>query len=377
MGWELDSRFNGFPVYGNMRSGFHGITRQLGANYTLRGRFFLPNDYGDPVAEYWGIRRTAGLVDVSAEKIIGIRGADASKLANRLLTRDVSILESGECIYSPLCYEDGGIINDGILLKFDDETFWYSGGSMGKDDAWWVAHARDFNASAEYISDEWSILQLQGPSSLNILREVVAADIDGMERFGFVETEVAGRYCVVARTGWSGEEFGYEVYVRAEDAEPVWMAIWQAGHPRGMTIAGGRALDMRRIEQGTIHSWGSDFDERNNPFEVNLGWTVDFGKEDFIGRRRLAELYQMPARTKFVGIELEGPVSADYRNDLIKGDRRVGYVTAAAYSPYLGKSIALAHVERELASPGQSLMVRKNLQLSIPAEIVPRPFGAS
>lgn len=377
MGWDLDSRFNGFPVYGNMRSGFHGITQQLGANYTLRGRFFLPNDYGDPVSEYWGIRKTAGLVDVSAEKIIAIRGPDASKLANRLLTRDVSRLESGESIYSPLCYEDGGIINDGILLKFDDETFWYSGGSMGKDDAWWIAHARDFNASAEYISDEWSILQLQGPSSLTILREAVAADIDDMERFGFVETEVAGRYCVVARTGWSGEEFGYEAYVRAEDAEPVWMAIWQAGHPRGMTIAGGRALDVRRIEQGTIHSWGSDFDERNHPFEVGLGWTVDFGKEDFVGRTRLAELHQIPARTKFVGIELDGPISADYKNDILQRDRKVGYVTAPAYSPYLEKSIALAHVEREVASPGQSVMVRKNLQLSIPAEIVSRPFGAT
>lgn len=377
MGWELDSSLNGFPVYGTMRSGFHAITDQLGANYTRRGRFFLPNDYGDPVSEYWGFRKTAGLVDVSAENIIGIRGPDSSQLIDRLLTRDVSTLESGKCIYSPLCYDDGGIINDGILMKFNDEAFWYSGGSMGKDDSWWIAHARDSNASVEAVTDEWSILQLQGPSSPNILRDVVTVNIDAIKNYGLVETEVAGRYCVVSRTGWTGEEFGYEIYVRAEEAEPVWMAIWEAGHPRGMTIAGGRAIDMRRIEQGTIYSWGSDFDEKYHPFEVNLGWAVDFYKADFVGRTRLAELKQMPTRTKFVGIELDGPMSADYKNDVLKGDRKVGYVTAPTYSPYLGKSISMAHIEREVASLGESVMVQKNLQLSIPAEIVPRPFGPS
>ncbi len=377
MGSLIGSRRNGFPMYGNKRSGFHAIAEHLGANFTLHGRYFVPDDYGDPVAEYWGFRRTAGLVDASPENIREVRGPDASRLVNHLLTRDVSALESGQCIYSPLCYEDGGIINDGILLKLDDDRFWYSGGAVGKDDSWWIANARDFDASVELVTDEWSILQLQGPRSLEILNGVLNADISDLGTYGVVENELTGSQCVVSRTGWTGEKFGYEVYVRTEDAEPVWMAICEAGLPHGMTIAGLRAIDIRRIEQGTIYNWGSDFDERNNPYEVNLGWAVDLEKEDFIGKRRLAELKAAPPRIKFVGLRLDGPVEAACGDAVLAGDRKVGHVTAGAYSPYLNQSIALAHVERDLADIGQRLRVQKSVDLAIPAEVVKRPFDSA
>jgi aminomethyltransferase len=377
MGSLIGSRRNGFPVYGNKRSGFHAIAEQLGANFTLHGRYFVPDDYGDPVAEYWGFRRTAGLVDASPENIREVRGPDASRLVNYLLTRDVSTLESGQCIYSPLCYEDGGIINDGVLLKLDDDRFWYSGGAVGKDDSWWLAHARDFDASVELVTDEWSILQLQGPSSLKILNEVVYADISDLRSFGVVDNEVAGRHCVVSRTGWTGEKLGYEVYVRTDEAEPVWMAIWEAGQPHGMTIAGLRAIDIRRIEQGTIYNWGSDFDERNNPYEVNLGWAVNLEKEDFIGKRKLAELKEAPPRIKLVGLKLDGAIEAACQDPVLAGDRKVGHVTAGAYSPYLNQSIALAHVERGMADIGKSLKVQRSLDLAIPAEVVQRPFDSA
>jgi aminomethyltransferase len=377
MAWAIGSRRNGFPVYGNKRSGFHAITEELGANFTLHGRYFVPDDFGDPVAEYWGFRRTAGLLDASPEKIVGVRGPDASRLVNHILTRDVTALESGRCMYSPLCYEDGGIINDGVLLKFDDEHFWYSGGAVASDDAWWKAHAPNFDVSVELITNEWSILQLQGPSSLEILNGVVKAGISDLSSFGVVENEVAGRHCVVSRTGWTGEKFGYEVYVRTTEAEPVWMAIWEAGQPHGMTVAGLRAIDMRRIEQGTFYNWGSDFDERNHPYEVNLGWAVDLEKDDFIGKEKLAELKALPPRTKFVGLRLDGPIEAAYQDAVLAGDRRVGHVTAGAYSPYLQQSIALAHVERGMADLGQKLTVQKNLDLAIPAEVVARPFDGS
>lgn len=378
MSWEIGNRRNGFPMYGNKRSGFHAITEQLGANFTLHGRYYFPNDYGNPVEEYWGFRRTAGLLDASPEKIVGLQGSDASKLVNRLLTRDVSALESGQCVYSPLCYEDGGIINDGVLLKFSDEHFWYSGGAVGMDDPWWIAHGRDFDdVSVELITNEWSILQLQGPHSLKILTGIVKADIDDLPSFGVVENEIAGSRCVISRTGWTGEKFGYEVYVRTEEAEPVWIAIWEAGQPHGMTVAGGRAIDIRRIERGTIYNWGSDFDEKNNPYEVNLGWAVDLHKEDFIGKKRLTELKEMPVRTKLVGLMLDGPISADYQDAVLAGDSKVGHVTAAAYSPYLERSIALAHVERSKASLGQRLKVQKSLGLAIPAEVVRRPFDST
>lgn len=377
MGWSIGSTRNGFPVYGNKRSGFHAIAEQLGANFTLHGRYFVPDDYGDPVAEYWGFRQTAGLVDASPENIREIQGPDASRLVNHLLTRDVSQLESGQCIYSPLCYEDGGIINDGVLLKLDDERFWYSGGAVGKDDFWWIANARDFDVSVGLVTDDWSILQLQGPSSLKILNGVVETDVSDLRTFGVVENQVAGCNCIVSRTGWTGEKFGYEVYVRNEDAGPVWMALWEAGQPHGMTVAGLRAIDIRRIEQGTIYNWGSDFDERNHPYEVNLGWAVDLHKEDFIGKAKLAELKELTPRTKFVGLRLDGPIEAACQDVVLAGDTKVGHVTAGAYSPYLKQSIALAHVKSDMAELGQSLRVQKSLDLAIPAEVVARPFDAA
>ncbi len=377
MGWSTGSTRNGFPVYGNKRSGFHAIAEQLGANFTLHGRYFVPDDYGDPVEEYWGFRQTAGLVDASPENIREIHGPDASALVDHLLTRDVSALETGQCIYSPLCYENGGIINDGVLLKLDDDRFWYSGGAVGKDDSWWIAHARAFDVSVALVTDEWSILQVQGPSSLKILNGVVGSDISDLRTFGVTDNEVAGRHCIVSRTGWTGEKFGYEVYVRTEDAEPVWMAIWEAGQPHGMTVAGLRAIDIRRIEQGTIYNWGSDFDERNHPYEVNLGWAVDLRKKDFIGKKRLAELKERTPRTRFVGLKLDGPIEAACQDAVLAGDTKVGHVTAGAYSPYLKQSIALAHVESSLAEIGQELKVQKSLDLVIPAEVVKRPFDAA
>lgn len=377
MDWSIGSRRNGFPVYGNKRSGLHVIAEQLGANFTLHGRYFVPDDYGDPVGEYWGFRHTAGLLDASPENIREIEGPDASRLVNYLLTRDVSQLESGQCIYSPLCYEDGGIINDGILLKLDDERFWYSGGAVGKDDSWWIAHARDFDVSVGLVTDDWSILQIQGPSSLKILNGVVETDISDLRTFGVVDNAVAGYHCIVSRTGWTGEKFGYEVYVRNEDAEPVWMALWNAGQPHGMTVAGLRAIDIRRIEQGTIYNWGSDFDERNHPYEVNLGWAVDLHKEDFIGKSKLAELKDLTPRTRFVGLRLDGPIEAACQDVVLAGETKVGHVTAGAYSPYLKQSIALAHVESGMAHVGQSLKVQKSLDLVIPAEVVARPFDAA
>lgn len=280
---------------------------------------------------YWRLRRQAVLFDVPERPIL-VEGPDAEKLLDRVLTRDVSRLEPGRAAYAISCADDGGILMDGVLVRFSRERFWYvlaDGDYLG----WLTAHARGLDVA---IADPqvW-VAQIQGPASLDVL----AAACDGpapepFPYFGVSEARIGGTPVVVTRTGWSGE-LGFEVYVPPEvDGGALWDRLLESGAPFGLAAQSLDSLGIRRIEAGILDN-GTDIDPGLTPFAAGLGRFVDLEKESFVGREALARADRRqllhgivcPHRTPAAG----SPVA---RNGV-----EVGRTTTGAWSPHLRTGI--------------------------------------
>lgn len=356
------------------RSPFFEATQRHGAKgYTVYNHMLFPIRFGDFEEEYWHLLEHVTLWDVAVERQVEITGPDAFRLADRLTPRDLSKCAVGQGKYVVITAEDGGIVNDPVLLRLGENHFWLA--AADSDLLLWArAIALAWGLKANVTEPDVSPLQIQGPKSKDVVRALFGEAAANLRYYRFLETKLDGIPLVVTRTGWTGE-VGYEVYLRdGSRGEELWERIMEAGKPYRIRPTG--PCDIRRIEAGILN-WGADMSLETNPYEVGLERLVDTDKRaDYIGREALARIRAEGARRKLVGLEIEGErLEMNAVKWRVKsGGEEIGRVTSAVYSPRLKKNIGYALVPVAHATLGSELRVKIPGAGERRARVVPMPF---
>jgi aminomethyltransferase len=315
---------------------------------------------------YWLLRQKAAVLH-TGELPLQFEGPDAERLLDRLFTKDMTRVKVGRCGYGLACYDDGGLIVDGIVLRLAQDRFWYAQAD-GDFYSWARAHAAGMDVS---ISDpDVFVSQVQGPNALKILE---AASDNGMpEPFGYfavANVMFGGQQVVITRTGYTNE-LGFEFYTEPHhDAQALWRHLDAAGKPFGMQTFGLDAMNIRRIEAGILNA-GSDFNATTTPYDVGLGRFVDEHKTDFIGKSALAGASKQPRLHGVKCLTGEPLIAATVE----VGGNRAGVVTAGATSPYLGFGIGYGLMDSAAHGPGTAIRVGCRDGSMQAAELVELPF---
>ncbi|MEO1192297.1 MAG: glycine cleavage T C-terminal barrel domain-containing protein [Pseudomonadota bacterium] len=356
------------------KSPYFDATLRWGAQgFSVYNHMYIPRDFGDPEQNFWNLVREAILCDVAVERQVEITGPDAAAFVQRLTPRDLSKLSVGQCKYILITNADGGILNDPVLLRLAQNHFWIS---LADSDILLWAQGLAVNSGLEVTIREPDVspLQLQGPTSGEIMLSLFGDWVRDLRYYWLRETELDGIPLVVSRTGWSSE-LGYEIYLRdGTKGDALWEAIMAAGQPFGLKP--GHTSTIRRIEGGML-SYHADADIHTNPYELGLDRLVNLEIEaDFIGKAALRRIKEAGVTRKQVGLRLEGPRLAGPNTTfwpISAAGTLVGKVTSAIYSPRLEENIALAMVSVEQADLGTRLEVETALG-PMPATVVQTPF---
>jgi aminomethyltransferase len=364
---------------------FHPCFSKLTRDFVEYNGYWLPNSFPNygPTAEYWACREKAAIMDLSPLRKYEVTGPDAEKLMQHCVTRNVKKLAVGQLTYTAICYEHGGMIDDGTLFKLGDNNFRWIGGN--DTSGLWIreqAEKLGLNAWVRSSTDQLHNVAVQGPKSRDILKDIIwtapmQPTVEELGMFRFAPARLGdfdGTSIVIGRAGYSGE-LGYEVFCHPKNAVEVFETIWAAGEPHGMAPLGLAALDMIRIEAGLIFA-GSEFDDQTDPFEAGIGFTVPLKSknDDFIGRAALEERKTHPHR-KLVGLDIESGLVPSPGDCVRIGKAQVGEVTSAMKSPFLGKTIALARVSVTHADLGTEIEIGQldGQQKRLKARVVPFP----
>ncbi len=330
--------------------------------------YWLPTAFGDggAVAEYWACREAAAVMDLSALRKFEVVGPDAEALMQLAVTRDVRKLATGQVVYTAMCYEHGGMIDDGTIFRLGPNNFrWICGDDYCGVWLRELGRARGLAATVRSSTSQLHNIAVQGPKSREILAELVVTPahqplLAELKWFRFTIGRIGGAdgpAVVVSRTGYTGE-LGYEIWCHPTDAVAVWDAVWEAGLPRGLAPLGLEALDMLRIEAGLVFA-GFDFDDQTDPFEAGIGFTVPAAKpDDYVGRAALAQRGAHP-RTRLVGLDVDGNEAVGHGDPIYRGRARIGVVTSATRSPLLRRTIALARLDVSAGAPGTAVEIGK------------------
>lgn len=356
------------------KSPYAEATVRWGAQkFSVYNHMYIPRDFGDPVQNFWNLVNDAILCDVSVERQVEITGPDAARFVQYMNCRDLSKCQVGQCKYVLLTDQDGGIINDPILLKLGENHFWLS---IADSDVLLWAKGLAVNAGMDvHIAEpDVSPLQLQGPKSRDILRAAFGDGPAALKYFWFTEHEWEGIPLIISRTGWSSE-LGYEIYLREGAAgDRLWEYLMEVGEPMGLHP--GHTSSIRRIE-GAMLSYQADMTLENNPFELGMDRLVNLDMEaDFVSKAALTRIAENGVEKLSVGLELKGPPlegsNDEYWPIMIDG-LIVGRVTSAIYSPRLEKTIALAMMTTQYAELGTQGVV-ETTERSRNCIVVPKPF---
>jgi aminomethyltransferase len=337
-----------------------------------------------PDREYAAVRSSAALFDVSPLHKYVITGRDASRLLDRMITRDVTKLKAGQVYYTPWCDAAGKVVDDGTLSRLDEATYRLT--SADSSVRWLHMNAVGMNVAIEDVTQKVATLALQGPLSRAILARLSSQDLSTLKYFRVTRTTLRDIPVAVSRTGYTGD-LGYEIWVDSGQALPLWDALIEAGTPYGITPAGVWALDIARIEAGLIML---DVDyysshhalieaRKSSPFEINLGWAVASTKGPFNGRRALAAERARGAAWGFVGLTIDwgsferlfaahhlppqiSNVPWRVSAPIYVGGEQVGYATSGCWSPLLKQPLALAHLKRPHFAEGAKVEIEVTVE---------------
>ncbi len=331
----------------------------------------MPVQYDGIMAEHAMVRERAGLFDVSHMGQVEVRGPDALARLQWMTANDVAAIADGRAQYSLLLLPDGGIVDDVIIYRQAADRFLVCVNASNRDDD--LAYMREHRGKAEIVdrSDELALLALQGPLATALLDELTAAGLASVGSFAFVESDLAGQRCLLARTGYTGED-GWEIYCPAAAGAEIWALLLERGSARGVGPAGLGARDTLRLE-AALPLYGHELDRETSPFEARLGWVVHLEKGDFIAAAALARQKQEGPRRKLVGIEVPKGGVPRQGYAVCKDGRDVGVLTSGTQSPTLGKGIALGYVEPQFGRVGTELAVSIRAR-EVPARVVALPF---
>jgi aminomethyltransferase len=362
-------------------SGFHPRTSALTRKFVEYRGFWLADCYSDegPIAEYWACRERAAIMDLSPLRKFEVIGPDAEELMQLAVTRNMKKLAVGQVVYTAMCYDHGGMIDDGTVFRLGQQNFrWICGEDYCGVHLRELAARHGLKAWVKTATDQLHNVGVQGPRSREILAEIVVTpahqpSLNELKWFRFTVGRIAGIPVVVSRTGYTGE-LGYEVFCHPDQAPAVWDAIMAAGKPHGLTPLGLKALDMVRIEAGLAFS-GYEFCDQTDPFEAGIGFAVPKEKIDpYVGAEALKRRRETPSR-KLVGLDVTGAEHVGHGDCVHVGRAQIGVITSATRSPILGKTIALARLDVTYAELGTAVEIGKldGQQKRIPATVVAFP----
>mgnify|MGYP003314826346 FL=1 len=356
------------------KSPYFDATVKWGATgFSVYNHMYIPRDFGDPEKNFWNLINDAILCDVAVERQVEITGPDAAEFVQLLTPRDLSKLSIGQCKYVLITNNEGGLLNDPVLLRIAENHFWLS---LGDSDillwAQGVAVNSDLNVTIR--EPDVSPLQLQGPKSIDIMKVLFGDQIINMKYYWLIETELNGIPLVVSRTGWSSE-LGYEIYLRdGSRGNELWELIMEAG--KQFNLQPGHTSSIRRIEGGML-SYHADADINTNPFELGLDRLVNLDNDNkFIGKEALKKIKEKGIKRKQVGMIIDsdplvGPNTTFW--PIFKNNSNIGKVTSAVYSPRLKENIALGMVSIENSEIDNSFEIKMR-ESTNKAKVVLKPF---
>ncbi|GAA0361364.1 glycine cleavage system aminomethyltransferase GcvT [Streptomyces blastmyceticus] len=357
------------------------LHRALGATMTDFAGWDMPLRYGSERDEHLAVRTRAGLFDLSHMGEITVTGPQAAALLDHALVGNIGGVAVGRARYTMICREDGGILDDLIVYRLEDEGYPKYMVVANASNAQVVLdalteRAAGFDAAVRDDRDAYALLAIQGPESPGILKSLTDADLDGLKYYAGLPGTVAGVPALIARTGYTGED-GFELFVAPADAEKLWQALTDAGAGAGLVPCGLSCRDTLRLEAG-MPLYGHELTTATTPFDAGLGRVVKFDKEgDFVGREALAvaaERAESNPPRKLVGLIATGRRVPRAGYPVVVGGEVVGEVTSGAPSPTLGKPIAIAYVDAAHSAPGTndvSVDIRGSHE---PYEVVALPF---
>lgn len=321
------------------------IHKKLNAKLVEFAGFQMPVYYTSIVEEHLAVRNSVGVFDVSHMGEIFISGESALEFVQKVTINDVTKLKPGKAQYSAMCYEDGGIVDDLLVYKLENEFMLVVNAANKEKDLSWLLQKRFGDVKIEDKSDDYTLIAVQGPKSIETLRNIVDINIEDLKYYCFESTKVAGIEAILSRTGYTGE-VGFEIYFTGDEekAEKIWNAIFEEGEKFNIKACGLGARDSLRLEMGYC-LYGNDIDGNTNPLEAGLGWITKLDKGEFIGKDALVKIKQEGVKRKLTGFELIDKGIPRKGDEIYLDSYNIGHVTSGTVSPFLNKPIGLGYFD--------------------------------
>ncbi|NJD01730.1 MAG: glycine cleavage system aminomethyltransferase GcvT [Ruminiclostridium sp.] len=334
------------------RTPLYEIHRSLGGKLIDFGGWELPVQYSGILEEHQQVRSAAGLFDVSHMGEITVKGRDAEKFLQKLITNDISHTKDFQVMYSPVCYSDGGIVDDLLVYKYNSGNYLLvvNAANTDKDFTWMLQNLED-EVELENVSAAYAQIAIQGPKAEAVLQKLTDFQLDKIRFYHFIpDVVIAGVNTITSRTGYTGED-GFEIYLPAKYAVLVWEKLMEAGKEDGLAPAGLGARDTLRFE-AALPLYGHEISEDISPLEAGLGKFVKLDKKEFIGKKALANQKEKGIPRKLAGFEMLDRGIPRSHYDVQADGASIGFVTTGSYSPTLAKNIGLALLDSAFAAEG-------------------------
>jgi aminomethyltransferase len=349
------------------------IHENLGAKMVPFAGFNMPVQYEGVNAEHEVVRTAVGVFDVSHMGEFLISGPNAINLIQKISSNDASVLEVGKAQYSCMPNNDGGIVDDLIIYKIKEEQFLLVVNASNIDKDWnWISEHNTFGAEMKNISEEYSLLAIQGPKAVEAMQSLTSIDLAAIKYYHFEVADFAGaENVIISATGYTGSG-GFEIYCKNTEVEQIWNKVFEAGKDFGIKPAGLAARDTLRLEMGFC-LYGNDINDTTSPLEAGLGWITKFSK-DFVNSENLKAQKEAGVTKKLVGFEMidRGIPRHDY--EIVDANGTIiGLVTSGTQAPSLGKAIGLGYVTTELSAPDSEIFIRIRNK-DVAAKVVKLPF---
>nr|WP_323128252.1 glycine cleavage system aminomethyltransferase GcvT [Thermosipho ferrireducens] len=341
---------------------------KLGAKMVEFAGYHMPLQYKGIKDEVMSVRENVGMFDVSHMGEFIATGEDAVKYANYLVTNDFENIDYGDIIYTAMCNENGGFVDDLLVYKIskDKVMFVVNAANIEKDFNWMKKVSEKFNVNLENHSDKYSLIAVQGPKAQEVLQKIVNIDLESINYYSFKNTLIENAECIISRTGYTGED-GFEIY--STDSDGI-VKIWNKLLDLGVSPAGLGARDVLRLEASLL-LYGNDMDETISPLEAGIKWAVDFEK-DFMGKEALLKQKEEGLKRRLKGFVLTEKGIARHGYKIFKDGEEIGYVTSGTFSPTLNKAIGMGLIKSGLKK-GEIIEIEIRNKL-VKAELVKMPF---
>jgi len=354
------------------KTALNAAHRRMNAKMVNFGGWDMPVEYSGIIAEHMATRTAAGLFDVSHMGEIEIRGARALDLVQHVTCNDAARLVTGQAHYSGLMTAQGTFVDDLLVHKISDTHYFLCVNAANQDGDF--EHIRSHNragASVENAGERYSQLAVQGPKALGILQRLTKVPLDAIRYYHFVFGAVDGVDCLIARTGYTGED-GFEIYFSPGHSEKLWFDLLEAGASQGLVPCGLGARNTLRLE-AAMCLYGHEIDETTTPWEARLGWICKLDKGDFLGRDILVKQKEQGVQRTLVGFEMADRQIARDGCPVLRNSQQIGLVTSGSPAPFLKKNIGMAYVPPPSSANATEISVEIRGKLA-PARIVPTPF---